>query len=602
MSVVANLPEPADRLSWDNGGAHANMAHSVQFYEEESVFLEGLGEFLGSVLGSGGACIVIGTEPHRNALIAWLTTHGFDLTRAMRDDRYLPLDAAATLAEFMVDDWPDADRFSAVLEPVLLKAADARGRTGSLAAFGEMVALLAAKGNIEAASRLEQLWNELSSRYSFELRCAYPLTSFRTESDLAAFRVICNEHGHVVPAESFSSLATEGERMRMVGVLQQKAQSLQAAVVAREHESAERKRVQEELQRVQEFARQVLESNIDCVKILDLDGRLEYMSPPGQRALEIDDFSDFLGRRWVDFWREEDRPRAEAALTAARSGEVGSFQGDCATVLGKMKSWDVKITPALDGQGNIERLIAVSRDITELRNAQTALMEAEKIAATGRLAASIAHEINNPLEAITNVIFIAKTSEDVPLQVRHQLDLADRELMRVAQIAQQTLGFYRDDSRDIWIPVSRLLQELLMIYQRRLDQKRIQTTIDVDAELEFFGKQGELKQTLSNLLANAIDASSPGGRLWLGARLSRDWSNGQKRGVRFTLMDNGSGMPPEVQRRVFLPFFTTKIDRGTGIGLWITKGLIEKNGGFLRFRSRQGAHPGTAMTFFLPQP
>jgi PAS domain S-box-containing protein len=178
-------------------------------------------------------------------------------------------------------------------------------------------------------------------------------------------------------------------------------------VEEREREVKRRKDIEVKLQRSEEFAKLVVENSIDCVKVLDLDGRLEYMSPPGQKALEIQDVNQLLGRRWTDFWSEEDRPRAEAALKAAKAGGVGSFQGDCATLGGTPKSWDVKITPALDKGGKIERLIAISRDITELRRAQMAVLQAEKLAATGRLAASIAHEINNPLEAVTNFIYLA---------------------------------------------------------------------------------------------------------------------------------------------------------------------------------------------------
>jgi signal transduction histidine kinase len=122
----------------------------------------------------------------------------------------------------------------------------------------------------------------------------------------------------------------------------------------------------------------------------------------------------------------------------------------------------------------------------------------------------------------------------------------------------------------------------------------------VDNELTFYGNQGELRQALSNLVANAIDASNEGGKLWLRAHRTRSWANGMEKGIRVTLADNGCGMAPEVQHQIFAPFFTTKVDIGTGIGLWVTKGLVEKHGGYLRFRSRQGERAGTVMSLFLP--
>ena len=582
-------------------GNQSSQSHSVQFYENDTLFLDGLSEFVGSALGCGGACLVIATKIHREQLAERLKCWGIDVPFASRNNRYISLDANGTLAKFMVEGWPDRDRFYSTIEPALLQAKlGIRGRTGSIVAFGEMVALLWAEGNCEAAIRLEQLWNDLGRRHSFSLRCAYPMKCFGEEAQYDRFRQICAEHDHVIPTESYSSLHSEDERLRMVSSLQQKAQALQAVVAQREREIAQRRRVEDKLRRSEEFAAKVVESSVDCVQVLDLLGRLEYMSLPGQRALEIADIGQLLGRRWVEFWSEEDQARAEEAVAAAASGGVGSFRGDCVTLGGTQKSWDVKITPALDKDGKIERLIAVSRDITELKCTQAALMQAEKLAATGRLAATIAHEINNPLEAVTNFIYLAKTSEGVPEDVRRKLDIADQELARVAQIAQQTLGFYRDNSNDKWIGIAELISEVMIIFERRLRYRRLEMDAFVNPELKVYGKQGELKQAISNLIANAIDASREGGKLWLRARTSRNWTNGMEGGVRLTLADNGSGMAPEVQRRLFVPFFTTKMDVGTGIGLWVTKTLIEKQGGYMRFRSRQGMRSGTVMSFFLP--
>lgn len=580
-----------------------SSSHAVQFYEDDAAFLNSLSEYVGSALGTGGACLVIATAKHREELAERLKAWGIDVPFAARNSRYISLDAEETLTQFMVDGWPDKLLFSNVIEAALLRAMSAiPEKTHSLVAFGEMVALLWADGKREAAIRLEQLWNELARTHSFSLRCAYSVASFGDGSQGDLFRQVCEEHSNVIPAESYTSLSDEDQRLRMVSSLQQKSQTLSAVVEAREQEIAQRKRVEEKLRRSEEFSRKIVESSIDCVKVLDLEGRLEYMNPPGQKALEIDDISQFLGRRWIDFWSEQDHPRAEAALAVAQAGGTGSFHAECPTLRGVPKSWDVKITPVLGNDGEIERLIAVSRDISELKYAQMAVMQAEKLAATGRLAATIAHEINNPLEAVTNFIYLAKTSEGVPEDVFRYLEIADQELARVAQIAQQTLGFYRDNSKHRWVSVADLIGDVMIIYQSKLRYKRLETEISADPELKIFTKQGEFKQALANLVANAIDASTDGGKLWLRAQTAKDWINGLQDGVRITLADNGSGMTPEVQRQIFVPFFTTKADIGTGIGLWMTKSLVEKQGGYMRCRSRQGEHSGTVMSFFLPQP
>ncbi len=579
-----------------------SCVHSVHFYEHDGEFLDSLSQYLGAALGTGGACLVIATKAHRRGLSERLKSCGIDLDFATRNGRYIPLDASEMLAKFMFEEWPDETLFRSALEPQLLRARMRLPRkSDSVVAFGEMVALLWEQNKCEAALRLEQLWNDLARRLDFSLRCAYPLRHFRQAGQEELFRQVCAEHGAVVPAESYTTLDNESDRLRMVSLLQQKAQTLQLTVEEREREIAQRIEVEEKLRRSEEFANKVVENSVDCVKVLDLEGRLEYMSPPGQRALGIENISQILGSRWVDFWKEEDQPRAEAALNAARTGGVGSFQGDIETAGGMAKSWDVRISPALGKHGEVERLVAISRDITELKFAQQAVIQSEKLAAAGRLAATIAHEINNPLEAVTNFIYLSMTSEGVPEEVRQHLEVADRELVRVAQIAQQTLGFYKDNSRRKWFSVAEVIQDVFALYDRKLRYKRLQTEIRADAELRIFAKQGELKQVLSNLVTNAIDASHEGGKLWLRAQRTKDWSNGMEEGVRITMADNGSGMTPEVRERIFVPFFTTKAEVGTGIGLWVTKCLVEQQGGSIRFRSRQGRKTGTVMSFFVPR-
>lgn len=582
-------------------GAPSRPPDPVHFYEDESIFLDKLGECVGSSLGSGCASVVVATEPHRIGLVERLERVGINVPFAAGCERLIALDAEETLSRFMVRDRPDPELFFSAIEPILLRARAAMSRgTGSITVFGEMVALLWDQGKHEAAVELERIWNEIARRYTLILRCAYPLRCFANEAQYTLFQRVCTERTQAAPIEDDTSLADQPERLRMVSSLEQKALLDRAVVDEREKQIAQRKEVEEKLRRTEEFARNVVENSDDCVKRLDLHGRVEYISPPGKRALEVEDPSEILGRRWVEFWKEEDRPKAETALGAAKDGGVGCFQGECSTSRGTRKSWDVKITPVRSAGGEIESLIAVSRDITELRRVQQMAIQAEKLAAAGRMAATIAHEINNPLEAVTNFIFLARTTTGLPEDVRRYLEIADRELTRVAQIAQKTLGFYRDTSKSRWIDVCEVIQDVMLIYERKLRYKQIRAFASVDPGLKAYIKQGEIKQALANLIANAIDASNTGGKIWIRARSSRHWTDGMGKGVRITLADNGAGMPPDVQQRIFIPFFTTKAEVGTGIGLWVTKSIIEQYGGYLRFRSSQGAKPGTAMSFFVP--
>ena len=576
-------------------------AHAVQFYEDESVFIESLSEFAGAALGSGGACVVIATPDHHRKLIEKLSSNNIEMARTVAEGRYIHLDARRALERLLVHGRTDRRRFWDEMEPVIERAKAAlRQGAKTIAAFGEMVAMLWAEGNQQGAIELEHLWNELVQRHNLHFRCAYPIGSFALESHSDVFNEICSQHSSVIPSESYSELASGEDRDRMVSSLQQKASAVDAVVEEREKEVAHRKVVEEKLRRTEEFTRNIIESSADCVKVLDLEGRIQYMSPAGQRTMEITDTSQFLNKQWVELWREEDRSRASKALSAARDGSVGCFQGEMLTGGGRRKSWDVRITPALDRQGKIERLVAVSRDMTELKSAQQLAIQSEKLAATGRLAATIAHEINNPLEAVTNFIYLAMTAQGLPEEVSRHLQIADRELARVSQIAQQTLGFYRGASKDRWITVADLIRDVLVVYERKLAYRRLEAIVSVSPDLKLYGRQGELRQALSNLLTNAIDASKTNGKIWIRARVSHDWRKGNEEGVRITLADNGSGMSRDVQKKVFIPFFTTKADIGTGIGLWATKALIEQQGGVLRFRSQQGEKAGTAMTIFLP--
>jgi PAS domain S-box-containing protein len=575
-------------------------SHSILFYEDESALLDNLSDFAGASLGAGGSFVVIATRKHREQLAECLRTRGVDVDFAVTRDRYIEMDAEETLDRFLVEGWPESELFFDAIEPEVQRAKlSSLRKSGTIAGFAEMVDLLWRKDRNDAAIEVERLCAELAERNSVTLRCAYPIGSFKNESQLESFRKVCAEHGHVFPAESYTSLNNEDDRLRMVSSLQQRASVVHWAVLERQRETAQRQEAETRLRRAEQFAKQVVESSIDCVNVLGLDGRVEYVSPPGARALEIHGAGQ-VGEHWVDLWNDEDRGRAEAAVTDARTGRIGTFQGDCRTHDGDLKSWDVRISPVRGTNGEVERLVAISRDVTELKNAQHMAVQAEKVASAGRMAATIAHEINNPLEAVTNLIYLAKTTPGVPNEVCRHLEIADRELARVAQIAKQTLGFYRDTSTRRRLDVEELVEDVLVVYERKLRSKRITTSISIEPRIKIYGKQGELKQVLSNLIANAIDASTPGGKIWLRVHGTKDKTNGLERGARITVADNGSGMSPEVKRRIFVPFFTTKSNVGTGIGLWVTKCLIEQQGGYLRFRSQQGQRAGTVMSFFVP--
>ena len=251
------------------------------------------------------------------------------------------------------------------------------------------------------------------------------------------------------------------------------------------------------------------------------------------------------------------------------------------------------------GQGRFTGMIGTVQDITARKHQEDTLRTSEKLAATGRLAATIAHEINNPLEAVTNLIYLAKTDPLTPPAVSRMLETADTELARVSQIAQQTLGFYRDTSRPVSVNLNELLQAVVDLFDRKLTGKRLRCTLDLEPGLYIVGLQGEIRQVVSNLLVNAIDASeSAGGKIHIRTRRRRRNGN---RGVSVIISDQGSGIPHHVRHRLFTPFTTTKQSLGTGLGLWVTQGMVEKHGGSVRFRSRTEYPSGTVFRVYLPE-
>jgi PAS domain S-box-containing protein len=253
----------------------------------------------------------------------------------------------------------------------------------------------------------------------------------------------------------------------------------------------------------------------------------------------------------------------------------------------------------LDDGGDVSGIVAVCSDITHRRLEEEALRRSEKLAAAGRLAATIAHEINNPLEAVTNLVYLMRQDRGVKPDTQDLLRLADEQLARVNHIAKQTLGFYQDRNVPESLDVVQTLEGLLTILQSRINAKQIRVEREYDNACLLSGFRGELRQVFSNLLTNAIDASYGGGKLILRVRPARNGN--QIDSVCIEVEDFGSGIQPHDRPRIFEPFFTTKSDIGTGLGLWVTKGLVERNGGVISFRSScHEADSGTCFSVTLP--
>ena len=294
--------------------------------------------------------------------------------------------------------------------------------------------------------------------------------------------------------------------------------------------------------------------------------------------------------------------RAHAMIRRAATGVPmlnQQIEGVLPTRPDEHRYWNVNYSPIFAEDGSVQAIAGATIETTQQKRAEAALLQAEKLAAVGRLASSIAHEINNPLESVTNLLYLARQYDNAP-EVQNFLDIADQELRRVSSIASQTLRFHKQATNPHAIGCGELFSTVLSIYEGKLKNSNIAIEKRKRAHEPVVCFEGEIRQVLSNLVGNAIDAMSDGGRLLIRSREATDWRTGRK-GLVLTVADNGNGIDPKTHGRIFEAFFTTKGFAGTGLGLWISAEIMERHQGRIRFRSsqREGCN-GTVFTLFLP--
>ena len=254
--------------------------------------------------------------------------------------------------------------------------------------------------------------------------------------------------------------------------------------------------------------------------------------------------------------------------------------------------------PIRDDSGRLIGVVLVFHDASRERNLQEVLRRTEKLAAAARLAATVSHEINNPLEAIGNLIFLAKSNPDAPDKVTEQLQLAEQELARVSHITRQTLGFYRESASPTSVHMPTLVESVLTLYSNKLQIKQIKVRLAFEDCPAITGLAGEIQQLVSNIISNAIDAAPVSGTLKIDAS-PVELADGKS--IRLKIEDDGPGIAPENLNRIFEPFFTTKKDVGTGLGLWVCKEIAERHGGTVQVQSKNGnGAKGAIFTVLLP--
>ncbi len=305
---------------------------------------------------------------------------------------------------------------------------------------------------------------------------------------------------------------------------------------------------------------------------------------------------------WLQHIYAEDRDRVLDLLRHPSPDGANDCEYRAVTSAGRLLWLRMIVYAMRDDTGSVRQLRGLIVDVTERLQAEAALRTSERLATTGRLAASIAHEINNPMAAVTNLIYLIQHSPGVDDPVREYARLAQEELSRMAHITRQMLGFYRESAKSVPVQITELLDGVLELYGRRIRNSGalIERTYEPVPPIDIY--PGEMRQVFSNLLLNALDAVGEGGRVRVHVYASPDWSDPRHSGVRIVIADNGPGIRPEYCQRIFEPFFTTKGQKGTGLGLWVSQGIVEKHHGSIRVHSgRQPGRSGTCFSIFLPR-
>jgi PAS domain S-box-containing protein len=254
----------------------------------------------------------------------------------------------------------------------------------------------------------------------------------------------------------------------------------------------------------------------------------------------------------------------------------------------------VSVSPVGNG------IVIFFRDVTERRQREAALHKTEKLAAVGRLASSISHEINNPLESVVNLLYLIEHADSPLAEMKTYAQLATSELARVSHIVTQTLKFHRQATDAAECRISEIVESVVSLFLGRMATRRVRVIRDYADDDIIMCFAGDMRQVFANLIANALDAMPARGELRLRTHRSHDWKTGRA-GIRVIVADNGSGMSPETRRNLFEPFYTTKPTTGTGLGLWVSEEIVRNHKGTIRARSSQTTgRSGTTFSLFFP--
>lgn len=360
------------------------------------------------------------------------------------------------------------------------------------------------------------------------------------------------------------------------------------------HDLSERARTDETALRLAA----IVESSDDAILSKNLDGIITSWNK-GATCIFGYAAEEMIGQSVLRLIPETLHAEEQAILRKMRSGgRLDHYETKRVNKRGEILDISMTISPIKDRSGRLIGTSKIARDITAQKQMERLLIRSGKLAATGRMASTIAHEINNPLESVMNLVFLARRGSPTKSQARGYLQTAEAELERISHITRQTLGYCRDNGKPLEVDLHELVQDVLSLYHSKLHNRAIGVECQFEPCRTLVIRKGELMQVLSNLLANSIDAMPQGGSLKFAVK---ETTVDGRCGAQVVIQDRGTGIPEEDLKNVFDPFFSTKGDSGTGIGLWVAKQLIEGQGGVIEISSTTvSGNSGTSVCIFLP--
>jgi PAS domain S-box-containing protein len=363
---------------------------------------------------------------------------------------------------------------------------------------------------------------------------------------------------------------------------------------------------QQELKESRELFQITLKSLGEAVVSTDPEGNISFINPVAQQLTGWE-YTTAAGRPFGEVMRlsdERTRLNVEDPINAVRRAQkVVGFSNSMMLTSRSGEEYPIELTgaPILNDRGDVVGVVVVFRDVTQRRQTEQILRTSERLTLAGRLSATIAHEIRNPLDTVTNLVYLLQHEPGANPASAQYLQMASDELARIAQITGQLLTFHREARSPVAVNLTEVLESVLTVFAPQIKQNHIVVQRRFDTDRCVRGFPGELRQVFSNLVGNAIEAMTLGGQLVLHTRESSLAGDPARKGVRVTVLDSGIGIPKGVRRNLFAPFYTTKGEKGTGLGLWISRGITEKHEGTIHVSSRIGkGRSGAAFSVFLP--